>query len=262
MKKGFIFMLLLMAAHSLAAQEYRQLFTLPLDEKHFTTDPLGNIYLFSKGDITRYDAEGRETGKYSSRYYGTISYVDASNPMKILVVFAEFSKAVILDAGMAANSNFDLKFPDVPFVKLLCTSRSDGYWFFDPVQKKLKKINDQNGILAEGTPFRQITDAELTPVWIGDSGKWLLANVPDYGILVFDNYGTYFKTIRPGATEMVQANGDLILTKNGTTMIQTDIRSAIVKTFLIPQNDPSDKCRLEGNRVFISHEKSLVVYSY
>ena len=47
MKKGFIFMLLLMAAHSLAAQEYRQLFTLPLDEKHFTTDPLIKLLPFT-----------------------------------------------------------------------------------------------------------------------------------------------------------------------------------------------------------------------
>ncbi|MBK7390212.1 MAG: hypothetical protein KBH11_13075 [Bacteroidia bacterium] len=249
-------------ATSARAQNYEKLFTLPMGESRFTTDPIGNIYLFSQGDITKLDRTGKEAGKYSTREFGDISYVDASNPMKILVVFAAFSKAVILDAGMASNSTFDLNIQGAPFVKLICTSRSDGYWIFDPVAKKIKRINDQSGILQEGTELRQISEDPLEPVWIGDSGKWLLLNVPDYGILVFDSFGTYFKTLRPGTKGQIQASGDEVLYKEGDRIQQISISSGITKTFIIPENEASDEFRIEGNRLLISHQKNLTVYSY
>lgn len=254
----FIFILTTVSS----AQNYEKILTVPMGENRFTTDPLGNIYLFSQGDITKLDRTGKEVGKYSTREFGDISYVDASNPMKILVVFASFSKAVILDAGMASNSVFDLSIQGAPFVKLICTSRSEGYWIFDPVAKRIKRINDQSGILQEGTELRQISDAPLEPVWIGDSGKWLLLNVPDYGILVFDSFGTYFKTLRPGTKGQIQASGDEVIYKEGAKILQISISSGITKTFIIPENEASDQFRIEGNRLLISHQKNLTIFSY
>lgn len=244
------------------AQQYTLQHEIQLPEGKFTTDPLGNIYSYNRGDVTKFSQEGLELNRYSTRDYGLISHVDASNPLKILVVFQEFSMAVVLDASLGQNSTFDLTSTTMPFVKLLCSSRESGYWYFDPVEKRLKKISDQLIVTREGTPMRQISEEPLEPSQIFDSGNWLIMNVPEYGFLVFDRFGTYYKTIPVTTRHSVQANGDDILFKENEQMTLIDIKTGITRSFVLPENDPSDECRVEGSHIFLRKNNVLKIYSY
>ncbi|HMT29139.1 MAG TPA: hypothetical protein PKD91_07665, partial [Bacteroidia bacterium] len=233
-----------------------------IPEGKLTTDPLGNIYIYNKGDLTKYTPEGVEIARYSSREFGDITSVDASNSLKILVVFADFSKAVILDASLGQNTSLDLTANGLQLVKLICSSRETGYWVYDPVDKRLKRINDHLDIAVEGTPLRQITDESLTPQYLFDSGNWLIMNVPGYGFLIFDRFGTYYKTIKPGINTMFQANGHEILYKEMDHMVQINIQTGVTRNFLLPVNNPEDECRVEGKRIFLLKKNALKIYSY
>ncbi len=244
------------------SQDYKLVGEVILPEGHFTTDPIGNIYWYNRGDVTKYSPLGVELNRFSTRDFGEISHIDATNPLKILVVFQEFSKALILDASLGRNSIIDFTSSNMPFVKLICISRENGFWIFDPVDKRIKRVSDQLDVVGEGTPLRQITEDPLEPNQLIDSGNWLIMNVPDYGILVFDRFGTYFKTIRPPSTTLVQANGDDILFKEDTQMTQIAVKSTILKHFIIPENMPEDECRVEGSRIFLRKNNDLKIYSY
>ncbi len=52
----------------------------------FTTDNLGNCYLVDKDEITKYDGNGTVFNKFSIKAFGTIESMDATNPMKIMVI--------------------------------------------------------------------------------------------------------------------------------------------------------------------------------
>ncbi len=229
---------------------------------NFTTDPIGNSYIYSKGDITKYNKEGFETARYSTRDFGDITYVDATNPMKILVVFKEFSKAVVLDASLAPNATIDLSFPGIPYVNVICSSREQGYWITDPVMKQIRKINDQLSIIADGTPYRQVTSSEIDGIYLVDSGDWIVLVARGYGLMVFDRFGTYFKTIQMLPDMPVQANGDDILYKENNGMVKISIRTGKISRFLLPENHLNDACRVEGNRIFIKTLNTLKIYSY
>ena len=131
--------LILFFGHLLSGtcQDYQVVKTIEEFNGEFTTDYLGNIFLYSSGDLTRYDLNGNKTGIFSSREFGDISFVDATNPMKILVVYNDFSKAVLLDNGLAANVNFDLMLPGVPSFTIICSARDAGYWIYDPNNNQL-----------------------------------------------------------------------------------------------------------------------------
>lgn len=261
MKNVFLLLSFLFPALICASQDYKLAYTLPC-QGNFTTDPLGNCYIFSKGDIFKFNNEGFETARYSSRNYGDISLIDASNPMKILIVFKEFSKAVVADAALAEQAIIDLSFPGIPYVNFICTSRENGYWIVDPVAKQIRKINDQLTIVADGTPFRQVTVNEIEPVFILDSGDWLLMNTRQTGLLVFDRFGTYYKTIGDIPQIAIQASGNEILYKAGTGMMKFDIRNGTSNHFLLPENGLSDACRVEGNHIFIKAGNLINIYTY
>ncbi len=248
--------------YSLKAQNYILVHTIPFASGNFTTDPLGNCYIFSKGDITKYNADGIEVARYSSREFGDITYVDATNSLKVLAVFKDFSKAVVLDAALAPQATMDLSFADIPYVNVICTSRETGFWIVDPVAKQIRKVNDQLTIVQEGTPFRQISVNEMEATYMTDSGNWLIVNATGYGLLVFDRFGTYYKTIPEIYDVLFQASGDELLFKANNNMMKQDIRTGKTDHFLLPENSIVDLCRVEGNRIFLKSQNTLKIYSY
>ncbi len=246
----------------LAAQNYNLVLTIPIEGSDFTTDPLGNCYIYSKGDVTKFNTDGIETGRFSTREFGDISFVDATNPLKILVVFREFSTAIVLDASLSPQATIDLSFPGVPYVNVIGTSREDGYWIVDPVAKQIRKINDQLAIVSDGTPFRQVSSEEIEAVYIVDSGDWVILHAGNYGVLVFDRFGTYFKTIPGIPLTRIQASGHEMLYKENTGMVKMDIRTGVTDKFLLPENGDGDYSRVEGNRIFLKTQNLLKIYTY
>jgi len=245
------------------AQNYTLVVVIDSFPGKFTTDYLGNVFHYTSGGISRFDSEGIKTGIFSSREFGDVSSVDATNPMKILVVFDKFSKAVVLDNSMSANTSFDLSLPGIPAFSLICTSHEGGFWIFDPSEKTLKKINDQLVVTATGTSLRQVTETDLMPDRILDSGNWLVLYASGYGFLVFDRYGTYFKSVKTGTSVRdFQVNNDDIIYKEDDIIKMVDIRNNRIKTYLLPSNDQSDACRVESKHIYIQHLNTLKIYSY
>ena len=262
MKNFCILLVLLCIPVCLMGQDYKLKLTLSVSAANFTTDPIGNLYVYDKGDITKYNVDGREIARFSTREFGNITYLDASNPLKVVAIFKEFSKAIILDASLAEQARIELSFPGIPFVNVICSSREQGYWIVDPVAKQIKKMNDQLQITQEGTPLRQITDQEMSPDFMIDSGNWLVVHADGYGLMVFDRFGTYYKTIAVQPPGIIQAAGHDILFKDKTGMVKVDIKTGKIDHFLLPDNNPDDLARVEGNRIFIKTENSIKIFTY
>jgi hypothetical protein len=262
MKKLLLFILFILFTTISYSQKYTFIQSVEIGDNFFTTDPLGNIYIYNSGDIFKINQENTPQGRFSSREYGNVGFVDASNPLKILAVFPDFSKAVFLDATLSANSIIDLQFPGIPFVSLICSSKENGFWIFDPQEKRLRKFNDQLTVTIEGTPLRQITDQQVEPVYMVDGGNWIILNAPSYGIIVFDRFGTYYKTIAPGTTQQVQVREDQVIYQVDDHIVLTDLKTGAIKNITLPETAAVSSCRVEGNLVFVKSGGLLNIYSY
>lgn len=229
----------------------------------FTTDPLGNVYRWSGGDLYRYDSDGQQTASFSSRDFGDITYVDAANPMKILVVYETFSKALLLDAKLSANINFDLGQPGGALIHWICLSREEGYWVFDPVSQSVKKLNDQLQTTLEGTPLSSITAEGVQIQGLFDTGRWIVLDAARQGIIILDRFGTWFKTIPVRSTSGLQVRGpDELMYKDGNSVIIYDIQKGRGTGFALPPNGPEDVVRVDGGRIFLLKPPILEIYSY
>src|SRR5580698_4707089 len=73
--------------------------TIQADIADFTVDNLGNIYLLSKDNqLKRLDAKGDSAAVYNAvSKYGNVYSIDATNPLKILLFYKDFSTVVIVD---------------------------------------------------------------------------------------------------------------------------------------------------------------------
>ncbi len=163
---------------------------------YFTTDNLGSCYLVDKNEITKYDGNGAVFNKFSIKAFGTIESVDATNPMKIIVFYKDFSKLIYLDNTLSLNGNpIDLEDYDLTQAKIICASHSDGIWFFDQQKFALVRLDRNLAISQNTSNLNQLLGIEINPNFLCEYNNSVYLNNPSTGILVFDIFGTYMKTI-------------------------------------------------------------------
>src|ERR1700761_4863322 len=72
---------------------------IPGDASDFTVDNVGNIYLLSRDNqLKKLDANGDSVSLYNSvTRFGDISFIDVTNPLKILIYYRDFATIVEVD---------------------------------------------------------------------------------------------------------------------------------------------------------------------
>ena len=81
----------------ITAQDYTLIQKLPAKNASFATDYLGNLYLINDYNLSLYDSNGNFIKKFEEYKSGKISSIDVSNPLKILVYYADFMIVKVLD---------------------------------------------------------------------------------------------------------------------------------------------------------------------
>lgn len=169
--------------------------TISQQAKYVTTDKLGQIYLVNTADeLVKYSTDGKELFQYFDRTLGEITYIDATNPFQVAVFFEDFQTIVWLDRTLNPMSTINLSDFGYFQINTLAISSDNHLWIYDNTTFQLKKIDNQGNILIESTELNNLVD-NLNPSFLLEKNNRLYLNNPEYGILVFDNFGQYLQTI-------------------------------------------------------------------
>ena len=108
MRAVFLILLGMCGAIALQAQPSDTLVvqrSLPLSARRATTDQLGNLYLVTTGNaLEKYTPEGLFLTRFTNNRLGAIQSVDVSNPLKVLVWYADFRTVVFLDRSLTPST--------------------------------------------------------------------------------------------------------------------------------------------------------------
>src|SRR6185312_13644967 len=104
------------------------------------------------------------------RRYGMISYMDVTNPLKILLYFQEYGTIVMLDRFLNNINSIDLRKFNLFQVKSIGLAYDNNVWIYDELEGKLKKIADDGSLISETTDIRQMTDSVPDPDRLTDQG--------------------------------------------------------------------------------------------
>jgi hypothetical protein len=229
----------------------------------FNTDNLGNAYLVNDNILTKYDTSGVLLSTYSERSLGRLSVIDASNPMRPLVFYPDFGQVNILDNKLAPQSSVMLR--DIKGIEqptLICQSYNDCIWVFDQQDFQLKRINTSLQTLNESGNINKTVDTDITPNYLTENNNWVYLNNPQTGILVFDIYGTYYKTIPIKGLKSIQLIGDELLYMKDSTFVSYNIKSFNEQKILLPKTKKVINARIVQHKLFLLTEESLDLYSF
>ena len=193
--KIYILGLLLISSFASTAQSESSFVlnkTIQADIVDFTVDNLGNIYLLSKNNqLKKLNAKLDSVAVYNAvSRYGNVYSIDATNPLKILLYYQDFSTIVTVDGFLNILSTINLRSLNIFQVKTIGLAYDNNIWIFDELDAKLKRIGDDGSLIDQTTDFRQLFDSIPDPTTIIDQGGFVYLYDTTRGVYVFDHYGS------------------------------------------------------------------------
>lgn len=227
----------------------------------FTTDQTGSYYEIYSNQIIKIGKNGQRQFTYSNNILGEISSVDVSNPMKIVVFFKDFSKVVVLDNTLTEQGGvLDLNEISLEETSLVCTSYNNGIWYYNPVKFQLTRIENTINITNTSANISTLLNKNIQPNFLVEFNNRVYLNDSTQGVLVFDIYGTYLKTLPIFGLTTFQVKEKYLLYVNQLGQIETYDFFTLEKLVFKPLQYANIKnVRIENQTIYIINSKNELI---
>lgn len=243
---------------------YAQLLkSIPSNEARlFTTDDNGNIYLVkSNNELLRYNRDGDSTGNFRSVQNGDITWIDATNPLRVLIYFRSFSKIILLDRMLTPKNELDLTKLGIFNPPATGVSADGRIWIYDYVNARLKKIDDQLNVILSSNDMRIESGTVPAPLSLTEHDYKVYLCDTAQGIYTFDRYGGFINVLEIKSAEKIQAIGSQVVYRNDNGLISYDLKSLVQKEMPLPQDTTAIlDARLERGRLYVLYKDKLDIY--
>lgn len=237
--------------------------SIPGNFSYFNTDLFNNIYMVdSKNQLKKINEKGDSVACYNDiKRFGTLSYIDASNPFKLLLFYKDYRYLVTLDQLLTFRNSISLRSKNFFNVKAVATSYDNNYWIFDERDFKLKKMDDAGQVISESGDLRMITEEPPSPQTLIESDNQLYLYDENKGVYLFDYYGSMKNKIPFLKWKNVSVHNNKLIGFEGDKLYSYELNSLNLKEYLLPQFINGYKSiKISGNRLFVLNEEGIFIY--
>lgn len=250
-------LLLTILSFSFIADDPKTLFTIKGKYRLFTSDNIGNIYTVVKDEIRKYNPNGELIKIFSSKNLGPIQNIDASNPLRILVHYRDMARILFLDNQLSQNGSvIDLLSLSLEQSDLACTSFNNGVWLFNRQNMELVRLEESLNKTVSTGNLNRLLGVQLKPVAMTEYKGYVYLADPNEGVLVFDIYGTYFKTIPIKNVISIQVIDDYLFCFRTGEFLSYHMKFLDELSVKIPE---ATSARMGMNRYYIGYADSIIV---
>ncbi len=202
----------------------------------FAVDNLDNVYILnSRNQLRKYNVNGDSVGVYNDvKKFGQATYIDVSNPLKVLLYYKDFSTVVMLDRFLNAVNNLDLRKHNIFQAKAIGQSYDNRIWVYDELENKLKKIDEDGKLMQETPDFRLLIGKAIVPLRIFDENKYVYVYDSTDGVYVFDYFGTLRNNIMIRGWENFKVAGKFIYGSRSDTIFRYEISTFRMNEWKMP----------------------------
>lgn len=225
-------------------------------------DNFSNFYVLSDNRLQKFSPDGKFLYRYEEYRYGKFGMLDVTNPLKLLIFYPDFMTVTTLDRFLAPISTFNFFNLGYQNVTAIASSTDNRLWFYDNVDFKLKKIDETGKIFRESQPLNIITANAPAPNFIVERDNKVYVNDPEIGILVFDVFGGYSKTIPLKGLKKFQILQEQVVYFDSTQINSYNPISLEYKTLALPDTIDVVQAVLEKSRLGVLKKDRIDFYKY
>ena len=241
---------------------YVLLIAIKLGGVFMTSDNAGNAYVISTDNvISKYDSDGQLENTFSDKQSGTPTFVDASNPQKVLVFYKDFGMVKMLDNKMTLLSSFDLHKMGIQKPELICNSADGNFWVYDGADFKLKKVDGTQKIIKQSDDVSVWIKHSIAPDFMTEYNNFIYLSDPQSGIYSFDQYANFYSIIPLNIAGGFQVYSDQFFYLENNEVMIFDLQQQQVQLTHLPVQNVK-QFRFEANRLFVLTADGLSVYTF
>jgi hypothetical protein len=227
-------------------------------------DVLGNIYVITENNkLKKLNSNGDSVSTFNEvKKFGTVSFLDVSNPLKVLLFYKNFSTAVLLDRQLTFRLSINFKQQNIFKTKAIATSYDNNIWLFDDQDFKLKKIDATGSVILETSDMRQLFDEAPIPTTIIDYDNSVYLYDTQKGIFIFDYYGSLKQQIPLKDWKNIAVNNNTIFGITGDTLNSYELKTQVQKKFTLPTFFKESKSIIVQNgKVYLLKKAGIDIYT-
>lgn len=233
---------------------------LDMECDQFAADPLGNIYIINGQNIQKYNSYLQKIADYSNPFLGKISFIDVTDPFRILLYYREFNQAVWLD-----NYFQEIRSPvllddlGIEQTVLLCSSSLSGFWVFNQLNNLLQYFDMNLNKVHESISLNPII-GEMRPVAMTEKNRMVYLNFPGTGILTFDQFGTYSRTLPVFPDNNFQVTDNSIYHLQQGSYKRFNLKAFSEEIITLPDTTGLQTVLIQPEYLYISKKEGVFVY--
>lgn len=223
-------------------------------------DNLNRLYVVDdKNKVINFSPENQELYRYANNRSGSVSTLDLSNPLRVVLFYDDFNHVKILDNTLSVITELGLSemYSDIT----ACSSSNDGHlWVYDPIKFRLLKIRDNGSILIESSNVNDFGMIEVQISEIAEKNNTVILCDRNKGFYFFDNLGQYKFYFSAQGIRTLHFDGRQIIfytEKEGLQSfhVQTKILTPLPNPLQIQPNDDLKYILFhEGHYYYVYHE--------
>ncbi len=203
---------------------------------YVNVDNLDNIYLITHtNQLKKVNTNGDSLAIFNDvKRFGNPSYIDVTNPLKVLLYYNKFSTTVVLDRFFNVRNTINFRKQNIFLVNNIATSYDNNIWLFDEQNYLLKKVDENGKTLVETVDWRTFFDTVPAPTKIMDRNNFVYLYDTAKGFYIFDYYGA-FKTKLPFLQwQFVEISGDYLYGFKHNKLYSYNLKTTEQKEYPLP----------------------------
>lgn len=166
--------------------------TLTDDFALWAVDPFQHLIVYTQGQqLRKYRPDGTLLFQNDLPNYGTLTSIDASNPLRIVLFYRDFQIVQILDRTLSEHYVYRLGDYGILQAEAVCADPDNGLWLYDSWSAQLKKIAPDGTLVRESVQLLQWLDTAPEPLQLVRHTDRLYLLDASLGLLAFNQLGGF-----------------------------------------------------------------------
>ena len=241
--------------------EYQFVRSVNVDGDRYFSDPLGNVYIIKNNHLRKFNQEHIQAAEYTNLFLGNIHSIDVSDPLRILIYYRDYNQVIWVDNFLSEiRSPIWLDDLGVDQARLVCSSNQGGFWLFNGLNNQLQYYDVNLQFVHESNTLNSLTGPDIEPVYMLEKSRQVYLNVPGFGILVFDLFGNYSRTIPLEIPGEFQVTDRYIYYFKSGEVFAYDLQNNHSIKLQLPEEDGIVKAEMQPDFLYLFSPIFYVVY--
>jgi hypothetical protein len=177
-----------------------------------------------------------------------------------VVYYSTLHDIVILDNTLSFINEITLRDKGLLLVPVICRSSDNNLWLLDLQDINIKKMDESGNILDQSPDIIQTLGYMPQPEFMVQQDQKLYISDTAKGIIIFDEYGNYEKTLPiKGITYFQLWHKNIVYTINGT-IHSFDLRTFDDRIYDLKNTTPFSNAILSGTHLVARSDSAVKLY--